>query len=359
MDTSDLDYPASTLTPGTLTIGSTDYGIVANVGDEDWFRVSLTAGQSYRFTVEAGSMNGLFDPQLTLYDPLGAVIEHATVGQGFQTKYLDYLATASGEYFVAASGDSGLTGSYRMTAVANDTSVPVGTAGNDTLTGGGGTPIDGGAGTDTVTYTGNRASVGISHNSNGAWTVGTDTLSNIERLQFSDGTIDLTPLTLYANRVQAFFLAWTGRTATPDELTTYAADYAEKAAAGLTIYETSLYTYLHDQATFLASTDYGGVITDMYERLTGSRDVPADMYQTFIDRLGTSWDATRLAVKMIKGCGFWYNNGDFGKPAAFPFDFTASSSSGQTAFEATLDAYAAYDLSADVLAPLVLVGVTG
>lgn len=64
-----------------------------------------------------------------------------------------------------------------------------GTLGSDTLIGGSGKPIDGLAGIDTVTYTGNRGS--ISHNSDGTWTVGTDTLTNIERLQFSDKKVAL------------------------------------------------------------------------------------------------------------------------------------------------------------------------
>ena len=73
-----------------------------------------------------------------------------------------------------------------------DTGKLVGTAGNDQLAGDVGA-IDGLAGIDTVSYSGNRGS--IAHNSNGTWTVGTDTLTNIERLQFADKKIalDLTP----------------------------------------------------------------------------------------------------------------------------------------------------------------------
>jgi hypothetical protein len=256
------------------------------------------------------------------------------------------------------------TDSYNLTTL-EDTSNR-GTTGNDTLRGGSGTAIDGSAGTDIVTYSSNRSAYTITHTPPG-YTVSTgavsDTLTNVETLQFGDQTIDLTPLNLYANRVNAFFLAWLGRTATPEELVTYCADYAEKAASGQTIYQMDLYTYLHDisaaqTSSFLASTDYGDVITDMYERLTGSRDVPQNMYEIFNSLLGTSWDATKLAVKMIKACGFWYNNGDFGKPAAFPFDFTASATPGQVAFEATLDAHATFDLTADALAELVVVGVS-
>jgi hypothetical protein len=61
--------------------------------------------------------------------------------------------------------------------------------------------IDGGAGTDTVVYSGNRASYTITQNANGTVTVtgleGTDTLTSVERAQFADQTVVLsgTPTT--------------------------------------------------------------------------------------------------------------------------------------------------------------------
>jgi Ca2+-binding RTX toxin-like protein len=69
-----------------------------------------------------------------------------------------------------------------------------GTVGNDTLTGGGGNDtLNAGAGTDTAVFSGNRADCVISKTSTG-WTVsstadGTDTLTNVENLIFSNVTI--------------------------------------------------------------------------------------------------------------------------------------------------------------------------
>jgi hypothetical protein len=69
-----------------------------------------------------------------------------------------------------------------------------GDAGNDTL--------DGGAGIDTASYAGNRDAFTMLHNSNGSYALkdntgfeGTDTLTNIERIQFADKkiAIDLSP----------------------------------------------------------------------------------------------------------------------------------------------------------------------
>lgn len=72
----------------------------------------------------------------------------------------------------------------------------LGTAYNDTITSGpGNDSIDGGAGTDTAVFTGTRASHTVTQTSSG-WTVsstgdGSDTLTGIERLQFSDETLAL------------------------------------------------------------------------------------------------------------------------------------------------------------------------
>jgi Ca2+-binding RTX toxin-like protein len=71
--------------------------------------------------------------------------------------------------------------------------VLTGTGGNDTLAGlGGNDSIDGGAGLDLAVYSGTRASHTITHGgsnltvANPAGTDGTDTLLNVERLQFAD-----------------------------------------------------------------------------------------------------------------------------------------------------------------------------
>jgi hypothetical protein len=182
------DFPANTSTPGTIAIGSLDWGQITPSGDSDWFRVSLTAGTQYQFTIEAGTTNGLFDPQLGVYSFAGVLLIQATVGQGFQSKHVEYTPTASADYFLAASGDPSLTGTYKVTASAVG---GTGSAANDTLTGtSGNDTIDGGAGIDTAVYTGTRASYTIARTSTGfavsGGADGSDTLTNIERLQFAN-----------------------------------------------------------------------------------------------------------------------------------------------------------------------------
>ena len=74
-----------------------------------------------------------------------------------------------------------------------------GWAGNDTLDGGAGKDkIDGGAGVDTALYHATRAASTIVHNADGSLTVssgldGTDTVTNVEYLQFSDQIVHVNP----------------------------------------------------------------------------------------------------------------------------------------------------------------------
>jgi len=101
------------------------------------------------------------------------------------------------------SGIENLTGSSNADTLTGDGSANVlsggggndtlaGAAGNDTLSGGAGNDvIDGGADTDLVTFTGNLADYSFANGSlivtdNVAGRDGTDTLTNVERIQFAD-----------------------------------------------------------------------------------------------------------------------------------------------------------------------------
>ena len=93
-----------------------------------------------------------------------------------------------GELGLNGSGGRYITGSYKD-------DVLVGTQFNDTLQGNGGNDmIDGGAGIDTVVYNGNRNGYTFGTLADGAMTVsgaeGTDTLRNIDWLQFADMTVE-------------------------------------------------------------------------------------------------------------------------------------------------------------------------
>lgn len=190
------DYRDNPSTTGNLAVGGTISATLNAGGEHDWFKVTLQADTLYR--VSSSSPGNLI-----VYDAAGMPVE-STDSYGAA---LGFMPAISGVYFIDYFGDDIQTvGPYTLslTTVTDDFTNNVrttgsigptggtggninGTSGNDTLTGGSGVAIDGLAGIDTVSYSGNYSS--ITHNANGTWTVGSDTLTSIERLQFANKKI--------------------------------------------------------------------------------------------------------------------------------------------------------------------------
>ena len=104
------------------------------------------------------------------------------------------------------------TTSYNFTTESSQ--IIQGSSGNDTINGGtGNDTINGGAGTDMAAYAGFRSNYTITKTATG-YTVrdatsvdGTDTLTNVEQLQFVDHTVNLAQM----DRVFKYFVAYYGR----------------------------------------------------------------------------------------------------------------------------------------------------
>jgi hypothetical protein len=96
-----------------------------------------------------------------------------------------------------AAGNTSIASTARTVTIASTLNLS-GSAGGDTLTAtSGNNYLDGGAGTDTVVFSGNRANFTIKATSTGftvtdtAGTGGVDQLVNVERLKFADTTVGL------------------------------------------------------------------------------------------------------------------------------------------------------------------------
>ena len=156
--------------------------------------ISEIAGSSYGYNLY---LKDLQSGAITLVAPNTS----ATFSLSSDGHKLVYLSAAPGTYdygmvLATVSGDfgsnTGLTGTTKADKLT-------GTAGNDQITGGGGNDsIDGGAGLDTAIYAGKRANFTIAKQNDGSYTVtdktgveGTDTLVNVERLQFADVNVAL------------------------------------------------------------------------------------------------------------------------------------------------------------------------
>lgn len=92
-----------TQTRSRIAIGSNVNGALDFPRDTDWYRVSLTGGQSYRFALSGSGENAL-DPLLVLHDSAGAEIARDDDSGDGLNAYLEFEAPRTGTYFLEARG---------------------------------------------------------------------------------------------------------------------------------------------------------------------------------------------------------------------------------------------------------------
>ena len=115
------DIAGNISTSSSLTLGQSFNGSIGVAGDDDWFRVELTAGQSYVFTLNgfSGSGAALSDPFLELYSSTGQLLSiNDDSGPGLGS-LLRFTAVESGTYYINARAfedETGptLTGNYTI-----------------------------------------------------------------------------------------------------------------------------------------------------------------------------------------------------------------------------------------------------
>ncbi len=101
------DQSADTSTTGTVAVDGTATGVIPGTGDQDWFKVSLTAGTKYRIGIEArdGGQDGwLADPALLgIHESNGDLIVNTYDDNGGtgRNSLLEFNATAAGDHFIA------------------------------------------------------------------------------------------------------------------------------------------------------------------------------------------------------------------------------------------------------------------
>src|SRR5690606_6024564 len=124
-ETSGVDSVGTgTGTAATLAIGASTNGWINTNGDTDWYAITMVAGQSYTFTLTGGT---LVDPYLELYNSSGQIVGFDDdFGTGINS-LLRWTATTSGTYYLNAQAypDSGLTGSYTLSAATSTPASPV------------------------------------------------------------------------------------------------------------------------------------------------------------------------------------------------------------------------------------------
>jgi hypothetical protein len=113
------DYAGNTSTAGALNVGGSITGNIESTQDADWFRVTLTAGRTYQFDLQASAtgQGTLPNPFLWLRDSSGNYISFDSDGGTGNEARITFAPIASGTYYLAAASDvySDL-GTYKLSA---------------------------------------------------------------------------------------------------------------------------------------------------------------------------------------------------------------------------------------------------
>jgi Ca2+-binding RTX toxin-like protein len=155
-------------TTASLSLSAGQLSTVDFAGDQDWFRLTLTAGWRYTFAMDAEGDSSL-DSYLRLLNGNGQQLAFNDDASGMNSR-ISFTVTASGTYYLSAQGDGASTGAYNlaMSAVEADR-VLNGTTRNDTLNGASGNDsLNGQAGNDRL--------VGLAGNDTLSGLTGNDTL---------------------------------------------------------------------------------------------------------------------------------------------------------------------------------------
>ncbi|GLK80171.1 pre-peptidase C-terminal domain-containing protein [Methylopila turkensis] len=112
----DDTIPGDATTTETIAVGGSEVGYIGpDTFDQDWYGVTLTAGETYTVNLAASGGSGL-DPYLYVYDEAGSLLyEDDDNGPGFDSS-LTFTATYTGQYYLGAAAylDTGNTGEYTL-----------------------------------------------------------------------------------------------------------------------------------------------------------------------------------------------------------------------------------------------------
>src|SRR5215475_15684988 len=104
--------PGSTGTSSTMSGGTSVRGFINGSGDQDWYAVTLTAGQTYTFALSGFGVGALSDGYLRLLNSSGTEVANDDDSGPLANSKLTFTATSSGTYYISAQGFGTTTGQY-------------------------------------------------------------------------------------------------------------------------------------------------------------------------------------------------------------------------------------------------------
>ncbi|OYU48978.1 MAG: hypothetical protein CFE31_06230 [Rhizobiales bacterium PAR1] len=146
----------------TITLGGTVQGVTDVAGDQDWYAITVTAGQAVQISLSGTAYNGASaspDTYLRLFNSSGTQIAYNDdASSGVYNSSLRFTFSAAGTYYISAGSYGSTTGGYSL-SVASAPSLPVYTLTQiqDQLVNGywasnGNTPRHWGAGNTDITF---------------------------------------------------------------------------------------------------------------------------------------------------------------------------------------------------------------
>jgi hypothetical protein len=122
-----VDVPGNSTTAATIAIGGIVDNAIETVGDHDWFKITLTAGQKITIAVNVITLQ---DPYVYIRDASGTVLGENDDGGGGRGSRLVFTAPVGGTYYIDVAAwaptepvpDYTGTGSYRL--IVNNYVVP-------------------------------------------------------------------------------------------------------------------------------------------------------------------------------------------------------------------------------------------
>lgn len=111
--------PGNNSTTAILDLVTPVTGCIETAGDADWYRITLTQGQTITVDLVATGAAPLGDTMLDLIAPDGTTWLHANDDYlGKDTSQLTYTATVAGDHLVAVRGYGSATGDFTLSASA-------------------------------------------------------------------------------------------------------------------------------------------------------------------------------------------------------------------------------------------------
>ena len=110
-----VDVPGDASTTKSISVGESVVDELEVVGDTDWFRIELTAGQSISISLSGTGANPVADTYLRIYNASGVELARNDDGGDGLNSLMRFTATTSGTYYIEAdSYNSAETGQYTL-----------------------------------------------------------------------------------------------------------------------------------------------------------------------------------------------------------------------------------------------------